>query len=86
MKGIIYDDYINLSEAYRENPKINDLHISNQKDYESILALLSEEEKSIPLFVETEQDIYLLPEFEKNNTSKENIKLYYLGKIITSTN
>jgi Trk K+ transport system NAD-binding subunit len=80
------DDYINLSEAYRENPKINDLHISNQKDYESILALLSEEEKSIPLFVETEQDIYLLPEFEKNNTSKENIKLYYLGKIITSTN
>ena len=80
------DDYINLSEAYRENPKINDLHISNQKDYESILALLSDEEKSIPLFVETEQDIYLLPEFEKNNTSKENIKLYYLGKIITSTN
>ncbi len=78
------DDYINLSEAYRENPKINDLQISNQKDYESILALLSEEEKSIPLFVETEQGIYLLPEFEKNNTSKENIKLYYLGKIITS--
>jgi NhaP-type Na+/H+ or K+/H+ antiporter len=80
------DDYINLSEAYRENPRINDLQISNQKEYESILALLSKEEKSIPLFVETEEGIYLLPEFEKNNTSKENIKLYYLGKIITSTN
>jgi len=77
------DDYINLSEAYRENPKINELQISNQKDYESILALLSKEEKSIPLFVETEEGIYLLPEFEKNNTSKENLKLYYLGKIIT---
>tara|TARA_B110001450_G_scaffold181925_1_gene170012 strand:- start:1330 stop:3156 length:1827 start_codon:yes stop_codon:yes gene_type:complete len=77
------DDYINLSEAYRENPKINDLQISNQKDYESILVHFSEEEKSIPLFVETDEGIYLLPEFEKNNTSKENMKLYYLGKIIT---
>ena len=78
------DDYINLSEAYRENPKINELQISNQKDYESILGILSKEEKSIPLFIETEEGIYLLPEFEKNNTSKENLKLYYLGKIITS--
>ena len=60
------------------------MNISNQKEYDSFLEMLSKEEKSIPLFVETKEGIYLLPEFEKNNTSKENIKLYYLGKIITS--
>jgi NhaP-type Na+/H+ or K+/H+ antiporter len=78
------DDYINLCEAYRENSTINKVNISNQKEYDSFLEMLSKEEKSIPLFVETKEGIYLLPEFEKNNTSKENIKLYYLGKIITS--
>ena len=80
------DDYINLCEAYRENSTINKVNISNQKEYDSFLEMLSKEEKSIPLFIETKEGIYLLPEFEKNNTSKENIKLYYLGKIITSTN
>ena len=78
------DDYINLCEAYRENSTINKVNISNQKEYDSFLEMLSKEEKSIPLFIETKEGIYLLPEFEKNNTSKENIKLYYLGKIITS--
>ena len=78
------DDYINLCEAYRENSTINKVNISNQKEYDSSLEILSKEEKSIPLFIETKEGIYLLPEFEKNNTSKENIKLYYLGKIITS--
>ena len=78
------DDYINLCEAYRENSTINKVNISNQKEYDSSLEILSKEEKSIPLFIETKEGIYILPEFEKNNTSKENIKLYYLGKIITS--
>jgi hypothetical protein len=77
-----YDDYINLSEAYRENPTISEVTIVDQKEYNSILGNFSKEEKSIPLFIENKQGIYLLPEFEKNNHAKENIKLFYLGKVL----
>ena len=76
------DDYINLCEAYRENSTINEVNISNQKEYDSFLEKLSKEEKSIPLFVENKQGIYLLAEFEKKNHTKENFKLFYLGKIL----
>lgn len=76
------DDYINLCEAYRENSTINEVNISNQKEYDSFLEMLSKEEKSIPLFIENKQGIYLLAEFEKNNYTKENLKLFYLGKIL----
>jgi hypothetical protein len=44
--------------------------------------VLSKEEKSIPLFVENKQGIYLLPEFEKNKFAKEDITLFYLGKVV----
>ncbi len=77
-----HDDYINLSEAYRENPIINKVNISNQKEYNSLLEVLSKEEKSIPLFVENKQGIYLLSEFEKNKFAKEDITLFYLGKVV----
>jgi len=77
-----HDDYINLSEAYRENPIINEVNISNQKEYNSLLEVLSKGEKSIPLFVENKQGIYLLPEFEKNKFAKEDITLFYLGKVV----
>jgi NhaP-type Na+/H+ or K+/H+ antiporter len=75
-----YDDYINLSEAYRENPSILEVEIKTEADYNNILKLFSKEEKSIPLFVENEKGIYLIPEFEKTAEVKENLILSYLGK------
>jgi NhaP-type Na+/H+ or K+/H+ antiporter len=74
------DDYINLSEAYRENPSILEVEIKTEADYNNILELFSKEEKSIPLFVENEKGIYLIPEFEKTAEIKENLILSYLGK------
>ncbi|MDG1396963.1 MAG: sodium:proton antiporter, partial [Polaribacter sp.] len=46
------DDYINLSEAYREDPKIHEITLKTSDDYDRILTLLALEEKSIPLFIE----------------------------------
>ena len=74
------DDYINLSEAYRENPEIIEVKIKNETEYNNILNLLSFEEKSIPLFIETSKNIYLVAEFEKLQDPKENITFSYLGK------
>jgi NhaP-type Na+/H+ or K+/H+ antiporter len=74
------DDYINLSEAYRENPAINEVKISSEELYNKILKSLSKEEKSIPLFIEKDDGIYLIPEFEKTDETKESLTLFYLGK------
>jgi NhaP-type Na+/H+ or K+/H+ antiporter len=74
------DDYINLSEAFRENPTIKEVSISSQEEYDKIFKILENEEKSIPLFIEKEDGLYLIPEFEKLDTEKNGIILSYLGK------
>lgn len=76
------DDYINLSEAYRENPNINEVELKNEKEYNNILEQLSKEEKSIPLFIENGKGIYLVAEFEREGFEKKNLVLSYLGKDI----
>lgn len=76
------DDYINLSEAYRDNPEIYEVEVTNEKDYENKLAKIFSEIKSIPLFVKNGVDIYLIPEFESSGKPKEKCKFVYLGKEI----
>ncbi len=76
------DDYINLSEAFRENPKITEVSIKTESDYNNILERLAGEEKSIPLFIENKKGIYLISEFERDGLEKKNLILSYLGKKI----
>ncbi len=77
------DDYINLIEAYRENPNIIEIQTTNEEEYNSIIKLLTKEKKSIPLFIERDKEIYLIPEFENTNEPKDNLILSYLGKDIS---
>lgn len=74
------DDYINLSEAFRENPTIKEVSINSEAEYNKIFTILAKEEKSIPLFIEKEESLYLIPEFEKLDLEKKDITLSYLGK------
>ena len=76
------DDYINLTEAFRANPIITEVPVASEAEYNKILELLSKEEKSIPLFLEKGEGVYLIPEFEKTDEPKENLTLCYLGKNI----
>ncbi len=76
------DDFINLSEAFRDNPSINKIQITSAKQYYKILGMLALEEKSIPLFIEKDEGLFLIPEFDKSNKDKENCILFYLGKIV----
>jgi len=76
------DDYINLSEAFRENPKIHQIKIATETDYNQILESLGQEEKSVPLFVENGAGLYLISEFERDNFPKKGLTLSYLGKQI----
>ena len=74
------DDYINLTEAFRDNPKIHELEINSEVEYNNMLSKLFNELKSIPLFVTKDDEIFLIPEFENSGKSKEKISLIYLGK------
>lgn len=76
------DDYINLSEAFRENPTIKEIEINSDEEYNNILELLAKEEKSIPLFIEKDKGIYLIAEFEKEDIEKKGLTFSYLGKDI----
>jgi NhaP-type Na+/H+ or K+/H+ antiporter/Trk K+ transport system NAD-binding subunit len=74
------DDYFNLSEAFRDNPKIHEVAINSEEAYNTMLFKLSNESRSVLLFVKKSDTIYLIPEFEKSKQSKENCTLIYLGK------
>ncbi|WP_341220664.1 sodium:proton antiporter [Polaribacter atrinae] len=73
-------DYINLSEAFRENPKIYEVEITTEDEYQTMVSRLFHEFKSVLLFIRKEGKLYLIPEFEKTELSKDNCTLIYLGK------
>lgn len=74
------DDYINLSEAFRDNPKIYEVEITSEESYKNMLSKLFNELKSIPLFIKKGEQLFLIPEFEKSDASKDNCTIIYLGK------
>ena len=76
------DDYINLSEAFRENPIIHQVKIKDEKQYKEVLSVLYAEEKSIPLFVEKGTGLYLITEYERDKLPKKKLIISYLGKKI----
>ncbi|MDA9093017.1 cation:proton antiporter [Polaribacter sp.] len=76
------DDFINLSEAFRDNPKIYEVVIDSEEIYNTMLSKLFNELKSVLLFVKKSGKLYLIPEFEKSGLSKENCTFVYLGKNI----
>ncbi|MCI2228307.1 cation:proton antiporter [Polaribacter sp. MSW13] len=76
------DDYINLSEAFRDSPKIYEVEIANEEEYNKMFSKLFNELKSVPLFVKKDEELYFISEFEKSEKTKENCKLIYLGKNI----
>ncbi|AUC84595.1 cell shape-determining protein [Polaribacter sp. ALD11] len=74
------DDYINLSEAFRDNPKIYEVEIETSDAYNTLISKLYKESRSVPLFVKKDENIYLIPEFEKLDEPQEDCTLVYLGK------
>jgi NhaP-type Na+/H+ or K+/H+ antiporter len=74
------DDFINLSEAFRESPIIHEVAIHSEEEYQNAIKLLGKEEKSIPLFIEKGDNILLITEFEKLELEMKDLVLSYLGK------
>ncbi|WKD86775.1 K(+)/H(+) antiporter NhaP2 [Polaribacter huanghezhanensis] len=77
------DDFINLSEVVRENPKVNEVEILSNEDYITKIGKLNAEIASIPVFVKSNDGvIHIISSYsEKMNVEKGNM-LMYLGKTL----
>jgi NhaP-type Na+/H+ or K+/H+ antiporter len=77
------DDYINLSEAVRDFPNLYEIPIHSDKDYRETLEKLHLQLESIPLFVKTtDNNIYVLSEFETKKLPTKDTVLVYVGQEI----
>jgi hypothetical protein len=77
------DDFINLSEVVRNNPKVNEVEIISNEDYITKIGKLNAEIGAIPVFVKSNDGvIHIISSYsEKMNVEKGNM-LMYLGKKI----
>lgn len=77
------DDYINLSEVVRDNPKVNEVEITSKEDYIVKLGKLNDETGSIPIFVKSNDGvIHIISLYSEKMDVEEGNVLIYLGKKI----
>ena len=77
------DDYINLSEVVRDFPNLHEVTIDSDKTYKQTLENLENQLESIPLFVRTSNnDIFVISEFEIKKIPKKGVTLIYVGQKI----
>ncbi len=77
------DDFINLSEVVRDNPKINEVEILSNEDYITKIGKLNAEIGSIPVFVKSNDGvIHIISSYSEKMNVEEGNMLMYLGKTI----
>ncbi len=77
------DDFINLSEVVRDNPKINEVKILSNEDYITKIGKLNAEIGSIPVFVKSNDGvIHIISSYSEEMNVEEGNMLMYLGKTI----
>ncbi len=74
------DDYINLSETIRDYPQIHEVPLESKEEYQNKLQKIHKNLSSIPVFVKTEEKLYLITEFENEKITPKDCKLIYIGK------
>ncbi|WP_347174413.1 cation:proton antiporter [Polaribacter uvawellassae] len=77
------DDFINLSEAVRENPQINKVDITSNEDYITKIGRINAEIGSIPIFVKSNDGvIHIISSYSEEMNVEEGNTIIYLGKKI----
>lgn len=73
------DDYIHLSDILRDNSTINEVEVTSTEDYLQKLQIIEDEEKSVPLFIKSNQKIDVIAQLA-TDAVKQGDKLVYAGK------
>ena len=75
------DDFINLTEIVRNNPKVNEVEISSNEDYITKIGELNTTKESTPVFVKSNDDrIYTISSYSEKMSVEKGDLLMYLGK------
>ncbi len=78
------DDYINLSEIARDFPKINEVDIKSNAEYDNLLEAINSKKESISMFLkEPSGELHIITRGLTNEIAIENgYQIVYLGKPI----
>ena len=77
------DDFINLSEVVRDFPLVNEVSISSEAHYKTLLKELNEETQAIPMFVKDLKGvIHIISSLDKSIKIEKGTILIYIGKTI----
>mgnify|MGYP005992517801 FL=1 len=75
------DDFINLTEIVRNNPKVNEVEITSNEDYITKIGELNTTKESTPVFVKSNDDrIYTISSYSEKMSVEKGDLLMYLGK------
>ena len=75
------DDFINLTEIVRNNPKVNEVEITSNEDYITKIGELNTTKESTPIFVKSNDDrIYTISSYSEKMSVEKGDLLMYLGK------
>lgn len=77
------DDFIKLTDAARKYPSINEIELTDLKQYKGLIEITKADNDIIPLFLkDANGDLKIISAFSKENYDvKEGYKLVYLGKV-----
>jgi len=84
-KGIFSytDDFINLSEAVRDNPTMHEFELSTKEQLGELLKLMANNKQQVPIFIQDPQGMnHLIPGNFEELEMEEGSKLVYLGEKI----
>ena len=76
------DDFVKLTEAARNHPKIQEIELNDQSHYDSLIEITKNDEDIIPIFLKTHDgDLKIMSSYSKElKDIKKGYKLVYLGK------
>jgi len=78
------DDFINLSEVVRDFPLVNEITVSSQEHYHSLLKEINDEQHAIPMFLKDALgEIHIISSLKNEAIPIEKGNaLIYIGKTI----
>ncbi len=78
-----HDDFINISEVVRDFPIINEVIVSSEEHYKSLLKEIGNELHAIPLFIKDNEDfIHIISSLDTSIKIEKGNVLMYIGKTI----
>jgi len=78
-----HDDFINISEIVRDFPIINEVIVSSEEHYQSLLKEINDELHAIPLFIKDNEDfIHIIASLDASIKIEKGNVLMYIGKTI----